>query len=183
MTSALPSRGAFIQRELGLDIPVSIQLVPMQVGRVLLALDDDYICEAIEVGRLRWAFDISTPDAERGELRLHRQSLLDAVRDKAADPNWLRATPREKYDYLAHLPEILKQCLPPGDKPFFALSSLARRWTCSPQHIQNLIDAGCLTALARAQMGPNGSAMIMRESTITFLTARCESLNHQRRNT
>jgi hypothetical protein len=180
MTSILPSRGAFIQRELGLELPVSIPLVPMQVARVLLNLDDDYICEAIELSKIRWAFNIAAPDAERGELRIHRDSLLDACHDKNRfGSNWLRIPSNgvgRRYDHLAELPNILRACLPPGDKPFFPLASLARRWTCSPQHIQNLIDAGCLTALAPARMGPNGSAMITRDSAERFLAARCESL-------
>lgn len=177
MTSFPSVKSRCRQAELALDLSPTIPLVPDEVARVLLALPDpDYVAQAIENGHIPFAFNIATPDAERGALRIYRESLLDALFAKAHyGSSWLTIIPPRR-DLLAELPRVLAACLPPGDKPFIALASLARRWTCSPQHIQNLIDAGSLTALARAQMGPNGSAMITRVSAEQFLTARCETL-------
>lgn len=162
------------QLTLAIELPESIPLVHIEVAKNLLTTDFDGVDDHIREGNIRWAFNIAAPrsgiDDSRSELRIYRPSLISCHHKEYLQPGY------RSYDHLAHLPAILRACLPPGDRPWFELSKLARRWSCSPQHLQNLIDAGCLQVLARARMGANGSAQIFRESAEQFLTANCESL-------
>lgn len=165
-TAIRPAR----QLSLSIELPPSIPLVHVETAENVLGTDFDHVCEHIELGRIRWAFNIAMPDAERGELRIYRPSLISCHHKEYLQPGY------RAYDHLANLPAILAECMPPGTRPWFELSKLARRWSCAPTHLQNLIDAGCLQVIARARMGANGSAQILRESAEQFLTANCESL-------
>jgi hypothetical protein len=158
-------------RQLGFDLDLRnhAPLVPAEVAAYFMKGDHDKVINAIDLGLIRWAFNIAMPGADRAEFRIYRESLDAYIHRDHLQPDYFH----DGHSRL--LPVVIAACLPPGAKPWFPLASLARLWTCSPSHLSNLVQAGHLAAHQIPGRGPLGSAMILRTSAAAFLHAHCES--------
>jgi hypothetical protein len=173
LTSIRPSsRLSSSQLTFDLNLRNCPPLAPLAAAMWILQRDEDSVLELIENGLLLWAFDISNPNARtRSEIRIFRDSLRDYLEGKSRMGRPCADAPVLDY--------VIKHCLP-GDKPFIAASLIARNWTCSRTHINQLIDASALVQTRSATRGPNGSAIVTRASAEQFLTARCESISRSK---
>lgn len=125
---------------------------------VLLDRGEDEVLAAIESGSLAWAWDIRRAGAERREIRIWRDSLLDVVVG-------------QKRSGALDQAAVFAAMLPP--RPI-RTTELQRFWSCSSSHISHLLEDGLLTAVAarEAGSGPNSFARVTPESIRSFLTAR-----------
>lgn len=126
---------------------------------VLLDRNEDEILQAVESGVLQWAWDIRAPGASRREIRIWRDSILEAT----------TAQRRHSGDESPDL--ILREILPPRD---LRSSELTRLWSCSSTHVHALIEAGCLIMVEApaATSGPLSYCRVSRASVGQFLQAR-----------
>lgn len=125
---------------------------------VLLDQDEDDIVQMIEKGVLSWAFDIRAPKAERRELRVWRESLLEVMGYPAS-----ACAPASD--------EAMATILPGRD---LRSPEVQRLFSCSQYHVQTLLGAGCFEAASPrlAETGPNAFTRIRRESIAAFLLER-----------
>lgn len=146
-----------------IDLPLNVaadsrrKLVTLDVAMDRLDLDThDEVLAAIDTGAIAWAWDISSPGAERREVRVF----------------W-RCTREGEIRSSQHLTEdaVYREIIP-AHWGRVRQASIYRRWTCSQEHITALITAGCFTALTEARAGADGSPEVTRESVIQFLKTR-----------
>lgn len=131
-------------------------LVPVDVAMFVLDLaDHDQVLAQIETGEIGWAWDISSPGAERREVRIFWACLLTAPAARAS-----RAE-RDVYSQVV-----------PSHWGRVRASSLYRRFACSQELIARLITAGAFVPLTNASRGPDGSPEVTRDSVIRFLQSR-----------
>lgn len=142
----------------GLTLPTERPLIPVEAAMVLLDRDEDEVLGAVESGTLAWAWDIRREGADRRELRIWRDSLLELL-------SGTRGTAKMEAG------QVLASMLPP--RPI-RTTELQRFWSCSSTHVTHLLEDGQLTAVAarEAGSGPNSFTRIELSSIRTFLTAR-----------
>jgi hypothetical protein len=169
-TRVIATSPRHIQREFDLKLPTGRPLVPIEAIMVLLDKSEDDVLNLIECGFLRWAFNIAAPDAERRELRVYRESVLDYLHDAHQQSSYYA------FDPDAALERVITAILPPGTQPTFTASKFARRLTCSSQHVLNLIDARVIPTMTVRRRGPNGSPLIERFGARAFLRSRCAAV-------
>lgn len=123
---------------------------------VLLDRDEDDVLAAIESGVLTWAWDIRREGAERREIRVWRDSLLDVLLGtrKSADEG-----------------DVAALLLP--ERPI-RTTELQRLWSCSSSHVTHLLVDGTLKAEAPRETGsgPNAFARISPAVVRSFLRGR-----------
>jgi hypothetical protein len=147
-----------VQTTLPLAIPAARPLVPLEACMVLLDRDEDELLAGIEEGALEWAWDIRGPEAERREIRVWRQSVLDFA-------SGTRVTRQHE--------DVLREILP-GAHPR-RTPEIQRLFSASQCHVQHLVEAGLLAAGGprTAASGPASFTLISRESLCRFLAERC----------
>jgi hypothetical protein len=149
----------------GLTIPAARPLVPLEACMVLLDRDEDELLAAIEDGSLPWAWDIRGAGAERREIRVWRESVLEWV---GRDGN--------RGSEIANLKLEIGNDMPGDILPHRDLrtTELQRLFCCSQKHAQGLIEAGLLVPVrARpVESGPNAFTLVARPSVTRFLRER-----------
>lgn len=123
---------------------------------VLLDRDEDDVLAAIESGVLTWAWDIRREGAERREIRVWRDSLLDVLNGTHASNK---------------VADAAATILPP--RPV-RTTELQRLWSCSSSHLSHLLLDGTLKAVTarEASSGPNAFTRISPSLICNFLSAR-----------
>jgi len=144
-----------LQLALQIDLPAARPLVPVEACMVLCDADEDEILRHIEDGSLAWAFNIGEPTALRREIRVWRDALLKVLRRQDTP---MPATPEE----------VISRFLPQRD---LRTSEIQRLFSCSSQHVHDLMRTRCLIVAraATAASGPNAAALITRASVQSFL--------------
>lgn len=165
MTSTLPAPilPPCIQTQLGLRDPrfrplSDVKTVLRDLGE--FEIDAAQVRELAEQGVLI-GFNIGVSSTGKCDLRVLTKSI-----------EFFRATGGRKYHEL-EWPQIFRLVVP-HKKPVVTGLEVRRAMVCDRGHIENLINAGQLTALKRSQSGPGGSWTISRESFENFLKGRMQ---------
>lgn len=150
--------------QLGLDlrVPAARCLGSLATLRDLLPSRPTYeeLAAALESGVIGPAFDLRTPSSDRALWRIWQPSLNELLLSRGAR-------------CLAPAPAALLADLVPALDDVKS-SSLERWWGVSPQHIHDLIAAGCLPVRRRAAAtaGPGSFHLLSREGVTMFLAGR-----------
>ncbi|HVU07648.1 MAG TPA: hypothetical protein VHG89_03795 [Verrucomicrobiae bacterium] len=141
----------------GLAIEARRPLLPVEAVVFMVNRDGDEIAADCERGMFKFAFDISTPGAQRRELRIYRDCVLQSLQPKLALP--------EK------LSDVFERIFPHRG---LRGVELQRTFSCSLQHVRDLDDAALITVERErlAASGPRASRIYSRQSIITFLQSR-----------
>lgn len=138
----------------------------LKTVQALLDRDEDSVLSLIEMGLIRWAFDLAAPGADRRMLYVYRGSLLDYGHGRHLQADYYRLDEQKIW------PEVFKEILG-GSDAHLSIRRLANRFTCSSTHLYRLVEAGCLQPLSpQWRRGPLGGALITRASIEQFLRAR-----------
>lgn len=142
-------------------IPLERPLVPVVVAQVLLDLREDAVLAQIESGNLGWAWDIRRPGAVRRDVRVWRTSILSL---------WATGVSRVGGPDLDGL-TVTDTWLPHRD---VRVSELARWWSCSGDHVLNLVKDGLLAVSGERPewTGVGSSTRITRGSVVAMLEHR-----------
>ena len=156
-----PVLPAAIQTQLGLRDPrfrplSDVKTVLRDLGE--FNIDADQVRELCELG-VFISFDIAVDLDSRCEMRVLTKSI-----------DFFRATGGKKYHEL-EWPQIFRLVVP-HRKPVVTGLEIRRALICDRGHVENLINAGELTALKKSQPGPGGSWAVSRDSFENFLKAR-----------
>ncbi|MFO1461249.1 MAG: hypothetical protein U1G08_17835 [Verrucomicrobiota bacterium] len=140
----------------GLTLPSSRPLIPIEAAMVLLDRNEDEVLAAVESGALAWAWDIRRSGAERREIRIWRDSILDVINGSQT---------------RTESPVVYRSMIPP--RPM-RTPELQRAWSCSSSHLSHLIGDGLLRAIAprASSSGPNAFARIPPATIREFLESR-----------
>ena len=149
------------QLQFPLQLPVSRPLVPIEAAMVMLDRTEDEVLELLDTGELTWAWDIRSPDADRREIRIWRESLMGYF-DRGSRGLKPAEPPSE--------PQVLAAVIP--TRPELRSTEIRRIFTCSSTHVLKLVRAGCLDGLNPPHVGPNGFVRVRRASVIRFLQQR-----------
>ena len=152
------------------DLRFERPVMGLAAAQGTLDLGEDYVCELIEV-RALLAWDIASPGARRRELRILVASVREyqaAHRRGIADPLFRCSIPA---------PAAVAAVLPAHSRPWITSPEVQRCLQCGSTHVIGLIEAKCLSILPGStyRRGPNGAALVGRDSLSQFLTARFES--------
>ena len=137
----------------------------VDAAKGILDLTEDDVRALVDTGALV-AWSISTPGAERPELRILTASVAEFLRDNTdGSPDF--ASTIQPATAIAAL-------VPKHDKPFLTGPEVKRTLNCGRQHLTNLVDANALAQLPGTQYrrGPKGWPVISRDSFIAFLRTR-----------
>lgn len=141
-----------VQRRFDFHLDVAkTPLVGIDGLRALTGKTEDDVVYLIEDRQFPYVFNIALPNASRRELRVWRECL-----------NRPDAT----------LDDVIDSILSAGALPMLRCSSLRLRWVCSPSHIHNLIDAGCLMEAAATERKTTQARFVTRASAVSFLAER-----------
>jgi len=149
------------QLSFDLRLPAGRPLVPIEAVMVLIDRDEDDILNLVELGKLRWAFDISSPGTKRRELRIHRESVLEYLsssHEATKDTNLISGILPKPTLVQAHAT--------------IRGTELGRRFSCCQWLVANLIDTGELS-LAPIPVTCKVSPFIDHASALAFLLRRC----------
>jgi hypothetical protein len=141
----------------GAYIPVRSPLLSIATLQSVLYRDEKEITRLIDDGSLLFAFDVKCRAASRRNLRISTQSLVDYVTG-------------EKTQIGLDLDQVL-QTIFSVRKPNVSAANAARIFSCSADHIRNLIQEGSLKEFSRRNY-KNQSAQISRECLVGFLKKR-----------
>jgi hypothetical protein len=141
------------QRPLPITIPVPEALISVESARWALGVDEDSVLALIQLGEIRWAWDIAVHRGGIREIRIWSRCVTAR----------LQGLPQPGTDIAAVTPEVIgvvfRERLP--------ASQVRRILTCSQQHIQRLVASGALMAdVAR------GTRWVDRASFVKFLKSR-----------
>lgn len=141
------------------QIDLSAHRPVMGVGTAsyILRMDRERVCEAVEDGRLAWAWDFSVPPAKRRELRIWRGSVSA----------WLRSNGEDGADD-AREEVVMADILPNRD---FYTSELKRMLVLHRTTLQHFIELNFLAVMAQAPRDGvlNLASKIGRGSVVEFL--------------
>ena len=158
------------------DLRISARrpLVPIEAVMVLADQDEDDVLNLVERGLIRYAWNIATPGAERREIRVWRDSLIEylrngedansAIGDRRSAISGKEKPLRTIIESFLPKPSLINNC-----KTIRGVE-VARRLSCGPSHITNLLDAGQLRIAFPAAI--KVSPYIDHESLVEFLLAR-----------
>ena len=153
-----------VQRAFDLRIPTGRPLFNLGAAMGILDRSEDDILNLIEVGLLRWAFDIRGLGARCAEWRIWRQSIVDYANSPVI--------PERRRD------QVIASILPKPCRTEIGRMQLARALNCSHTHVCQLIDAGELVAVpgsGRAmRSGGIYGQLVTRASVEAFLCRRSE---------
>jgi hypothetical protein len=155
-----------VPRPFDFGFTASRPLVPLPAVLMFLNKRSPQVLALIEEGKLRWAFDIRTAGAATREIRVLRQSLFEYTRLCVPDENLDESDERE----FAGVVDLIL----PADKPDgLALrgTEVARCFSCTPQHVLNLVREKSLRAVD-APRKAHVSPPIVRASVVEFLKKR-----------
>lgn len=127
-------------------VTLEVALVAMRLRRVA------QVRELVECGDIEWAWDISTPGAERSELRVFWRCCVPGWRGQMTEP------------------QIYNEVIPSHWGRVTA-ARLAERMMCSDDLIATLIPC-CFTALTAPRRGLGGSPELTRTSVVQWLATR-----------
>jgi len=187
-----------LQREIDFRLGTGRRLMPMAAAMAILDRSEDDLLRLMEEGELEFAFDISTGGAVRREVRIYRESLLryQAQRFRASFSSDLRAAGRNEppIPRLNADPEVyplpvtsiksihgqkssrLLYCitaiLPQRRNLILTAVELARCWSCSSAHVQNLIADGALAEVSPNDRKRTHTRRVTCTSAEAFLTHR-----------
>jgi sugar phosphate isomerase/epimerase len=125
---------------------------------------EDAVLEAIDDGRLLYAFDIARPNANRRLVRVLASSVVDFVEGRKP-PNNSEAQEWQK---------VLRQIFP-VTSPTIVAKEIAIAWNVSSTHIINLIEQKLLRLDANGSPwhgGRGGSPRVEYASATDFLKTR-----------
>lgn len=145
------------QRLLNLSIPAERPMVPIEAAIVLLNRDYDSIVGMVDAGELPWAWDIRSEGAKRREIRVWRDNLLDVMSGATS---------------LTGDEGVVLDSLIGHKRDEVRSPELQRIFSCSHNHIFELLDDKLITATKAQTLGVNGFARISRVSVFDFLRAR-----------
>ncbi len=163
------------QRKLVLDDLPRCVLATVETARLQLpGHDEDDILALVDEGYLPWSWNIALdPKSMSRELRIFPDCVLH-----------YKTTVGKQPFPITGLDQLVRQHLLRGhDKPFLPSTLVKLILNCGATHVTNLIDAkqfSCLPlggggrAPALYRRGPNGAALITRQSFVKFLETRLE---------
>lgn len=157
------------QRQFDLRLSAARPLVPIEAVVVLADRDEDDILNLIELGLLPFAWNIASPGAERREIRIWHQCVVDYLRSDYRKITSGQTTLAAAIHAILPRPTIT----PIGRKRFETIrgTEVARRFCCSQWLVAHLITTGELQVLDMA-IGPKTSPYILHASVVDFLTRR-----------
>jgi hypothetical protein len=187
-----------LPRELGFRFGAGRMLMPMAAVMAILDRSEDDLLRLVEEGGLEFAFDISTGGAARREVRIYRESLLRyqaqhfrasftsalraAGRNEPPMPRWnadpevyplpvtsIRGFHGQKSSRLLY---CITAILPQRRNLILTAVELARSWTCSSTHVQNLIADGALAEVSPDDRKLTHTRCVTCASAEAFLTHR-----------
>lgn len=147
------------QRALPLVDQSILPLCDIGYARTRIGLREDAVMDQIVDGKLRYAFHIESPKAERMEVRILTE-CVEALRAKMPQPEYRDVASR-----------ILPMPTARGKFKTIRAVVLAERFICSQWLIGHLIESGELK-LCPLQVGPKTSPFIDHASVVNFLTRR-----------
>lgn len=135
------------------SIPAIRSLLPIEVVSALVDRDYEQVMGLVESGSLPWAWDISVHSKVRREVRVFRGSVLNLLGESPV---------RDEDVYAGAVPNRT-----------IRTSELPRIFSCAPNHVWALIQAGLIPASKKLKTrGPGSYAKIRPEDVIAFLRAR-----------
>jgi len=159
-------------------------LVPLPAVLMFLNKRPAQVLALIEEGKLRWAFDIRSAGAATREIRVLRQSLFEYTRLYVPDEILDESDEREfgaVVDLILPADDaprtgrkrLRPRVVPLGQprEPVLRGTEVARCFSCTPQHILNLLREKSLRA-ADAPRQAHVSPPISRASIVEFLKRR-----------
>ncbi len=155
------------QPEFDLQLPAGRPLIPIEAVMVLADRDEDDVLNLIDIGMLRWAFDIATPGTDRRELRIFRESLIDYLRGDTAAMG--RKNQTETVEGI--IARILPRPSIVNGYGTIRGTELQRRFSCCQGHVNNLIKTGELS-LAPIVTPQKVSPFVLHFSAAAFLRSR-----------
>lgn len=135
-------------------------LLTVETVVAMLDMDKIAVFENCDSGRFAWAFDLSTPDSSRRELRIWRGSVLAWREADGADP---AGTIPEADVFVSIIPPLNPRS-----------SDLARRFGISRDHLRSLLDARemAIASAPTQSQGINAACRLLRSSVVSFLRRR-----------
>ncbi len=155
-----------VQRKLVLqDAPPLVLATVCEARMRLPGHDENDILAMIEEGALPFAWDIAL---KPGRMAREFRIWPDCIEHYARTGGTRR--------YARSFESALHELLGRHGKPFITSNQVRLQLNCGPTHVINLVDAGQLKQLpgTKYKTGPNGAALVMRESYIEFLRTRLE---------
>ena len=147
------------------SVPENHPLLPIEFCAVVLRASVDGVLNLIEAGRLKWSFDISTPDTRRMEVRIWRTSFL-----------WLleRQRSNEGSESSSETARAVVRSILPANRPTVTSTELMARLFCSQSHVTNLLREGALEQVGQPvkHQGVNAIRRIATASVARFLMRR-----------
>lgn len=160
-SAALPSLAAEPPSCQAGDNFVFRPLLPIRGAVSLLGIDEDAVLEMIEDGRLLWAWDVavSPQSSQRKELRL----LLECLED-------FRSGIQRRWQWSDVVRLVFRGQGASGLISARVTSLLLNICSCT---VYSLIQHREVDIVKKGRRGPEGSAMIVRDSLEAFLRRRC----------
>jgi hypothetical protein len=149
-------------------------LVPLPAAVLFLNRKQRAVLALIDSGELRWAFDIRSPSAGTRTVRILRDSLLEYT---GLRPHELLYD-SDELEFAAIVNAILpnrkvkrpRRLLASGAEPVLSGSEVAQCFSCTNNHVLNLVREGLLRVPGRR--APGEPLLILRASVIEFLRQR-----------
>ena len=146
-------------------VPEDRGLLPVEFCAVALRATYDGVMNLVEAGEIKWAFDISTPDAKRSLVRVHRESFL-----------WLLAGQRsnERSALSCATASDVARSILPKTRATVTSTELMAWLFCSHQHITRLFQQGAIEQVGRpsTRFGINAIRYAAVPSVVRFLKRR-----------
>lgn len=162
------------QLVLDLNLPAARAIVPLTVCQVLCDKDEDEALSLVERGKLRYAWNIASPNADRREIRVLTASLMSYLADPLRDPKADEIT--EDQELMGEALAIQKACDPLNRHARLTRTAdLARYWSCSRTHILDLVAHGALQGAGKSSsnnLPGRPAAMVVTASAEKFLQRR-----------
>jgi hypothetical protein len=144
-----------------ITIPLKRPLVDVKTAAAAMGTDEDGVLQAIEDGKIPWAFNVALPRTNRRCLRILSKSLSEFLSGKEILPTGDRDFP------------VIFGLIFPLPIPTVKATVVRQRLLCSQFHVANLIRAGCFAvSKSCVRRGPGSSAEIERASVSKFLLSR-----------
>lgn len=142
-----------LQRPLPITVQVPEALITVESARWALSMDEDSVLSLIQLGTLRWAWDIAVHRGSIREIRIWSRCITARLMDQ----------PQPGNDIF----EVAAAVVGVSERERLRAAQVRQLLTCSQQHVQRLVAVGALTAdVAR------GTRWVDRASFNQFLHSR-----------
>jgi len=132
-------------------------MLGLETVKAVTGHGEDACLALIESGRIRYAFDLATPNRHRRLVRVFALSLVDFVQNTDTQPPTLDGVVR---------------FILPGSSPELHASWLARKLNVSHTHVHHLLHARCITEVKDPERRKTNDRIANRASAMKFLTSR-----------